>query len=131
MRIMTTVVLMSLALGAAGCNSHDSNQVRSDERAVKKHTGAETTVGDVKLPPVVSVPVIDQAAGQATEVIRTATDNVDRATHDVNRTAERVQADAQQVTNDAARLTNDAAKAENNVLNNAAQDLNRFKNALR
>jgi hypothetical protein len=124
MRIMTAVVLMGLAMGAGGCNSRDVQQVHNNDKAVENNAGADKTGGARKSAPVVSVPVVNKAAGQATEVIHTAA-------VDVNQTATTVQAGAQQVTSDAARLTNDAAKAGNTVLNNATRDLDKLKNVLR
>ena len=130
MRILTTIVLLGIAAGMAGCGSNASSEGHNGDRDLGRNS--------VKPAPVVSDKVVNQAADKAVNTIEAAAATANQVTADVNHTAVKAQVEAQQVTNDAARLTNDAARAGNNVmntathdLNNATRDLNQLKDAFR
>ncbi len=135
MRTIFTGLLVGLAACIAGCNSHDANQAHSDSRPAAGRS-------DARVAPAVSSRVVNQAAGQAIEVvdrttigannvIDTAAATADRTVNQVNRTAATIKNDAQQATTDAATLTNDAARTGNKLLNNAARDANQLNDLVR
>ncbi len=121
MRIIIKVVLMGLAVGIAGCNSHDAKQAHDGERPIASRADADRARGHADLAPIVSDRDVNRAAGQAERVIGTAAAtadriidtaaaSVDRAANGANRTAATIQIDAQRASYDAARLTSDVAR---------------------
>jgi hypothetical protein len=129
MKALYVIMLIGLAAGTTGCNSHDanqSNQVRHGEREVKDPVDLDRG-HSVAAPPACIDGTVDRAANQAQTAIDAAAIRTQQVTSDVNRAVDHAQAEAQQVTNDAARLGNDATRA----VNSAARDIDRLKNAFR
>ena len=131
MRIVITRLLIGLAAGIAGCNSHTANEGHANDRPASSRVNP--VVGDRAINQAAgqAINTIDRTAATADRVIDTATASADRTVHEVNRTALTVQSDAQRATSDAARLSNDATRAGSNLLNNAQRDVNKLNNLLR
>jgi hypothetical protein len=138
MKTMTGIVLTGLALVFAGCSNSEKAHDQTQNKANKSRGGAEITQAGVENSGAPCDQVVNQTAAKAQDAIATAQITADKAAADAHavtanaaRTAVTVTTDAERAAADAAKLQNDAARTGQDALNNAKQDLNIFKNALR
>ncbi len=119
MKIVTTLVLLGIAAGMAGCNSHASSEGRNGERATNNRGSVNGSSA------------VNQAADRAIDTIDATAAAANQVTAEVNHTAVKTQVEAQQVTNDAARAANGVMNTATHDLNSASRDLNKLQNAFR